>query len=600
MRRRLLLALGGVLLVKLGVLWQLGAHPLLQPGGGLDADAYVQFARRVMSGDLLLAPGLYVVSPLYVYALAALLAIGGGSLWFVRFFQILLGTLACGLVWFTAREWFSERAAWIALALAAFTGVFTFYEVLILQASIDPFLTALDLWLLTLALGRPERRWAVLAGAALALHALNRPNFGVVLAGLAVLLLVRPARRETGIAFIVGAMLALLPVSARNYAVAGTFVPTSSHGGLNFYIGNNPRADGTYRQVEGITPNIAGQAVDARRVAERAAGRGLTDTEVSAYFLNRALAWWRGDPARAARLFARKTVLTLNRAWLTLNYSYPFYEDESAALRVLAGGPLLLVPLGFIGLFAHRLAGIRAPEGFGTWAAFVPLTIVSIALFFVASRYRMPLLVPLCITAAGFLDAALSALRARRLAPLAIAAACAVPAIAVAGWNLHLDDGRGEEETRMAVWLAANGRSDEAEQHLARTSPGPLAGLAHFRVGQALERAGDLAGAVRHYTRSTEIDPHEPDPRRALARASGTLGIALAQRNQDAEALTLLEQAARLAPDNAPAQLNLAVQYARMGRYADARASAERALKVDPAYDRARQFLKALAERTQN
>ena len=43
-----------------------------------------------------------------------------------------------------AREWwaFGERAAWFAAALAGLTGLFTFYEILILQASIDAFLTS--------------------------------------------------------------------------------------------------------------------------------------------------------------------------------------------------------------------------------------------------------------------------------------------------------------------------------------------------------------------------------------------------------------------------------------------------------------------------
>ena len=84
--------------------------------------------------------------------------------------------------------------------------------------------------------------------------------------------------------FTAGVLLALVPVTARNVAVAGEWSPVSSHGGLNFYIGNNPQADGTYSGVPGITPNIAGQQEDARRVAEHAEGRPLSDGEVSAHF----------------------------------------------------------------------------------------------------------------------------------------------------------------------------------------------------------------------------------------------------------------------------------------------------------------------------
>ncbi len=602
-RRLLVLSLVVVFALKLAVLVQLGGHPLLQPSaaGGLDSQYYVRLAARVAGGDLLLAPGLYFVSPLYIYFLAAVLGaarvVGAVSLGVAQLLQIALGTAACAMVWLTAREWFSDRAAWIGLALAAFTGAFTFYEILILQAALDPFLTALDLYSLTLALRRSGVRWALGAGAVSAIHALNRPNVLIVAFCLGVLLLARVETRRRALAFAAGAAIAFAPVSIRNYVAAGTLMPTPSHGGLNFYIGNNPRADGTYRSVEGVTPNIAGQASDARRVAEQAEGRSLTDTQVSAHFTREALAWWRSDPLAASRLFARKLTLTLNRAWLTLNYSYSFYRGESPALRLLDVGPALLVPFGLVGLFAHRIAGKRPPKEFFTWAAFVPLTIVSIAVFFVASRYRMPLLLPLCITSGGLIDAALLAVGSRRVAALAVAAACAVPLSILETWNLHLDDGRAEEETRMAVWLASNGRTDEAERHVARASSGPLAGVAHLRVGQAFERAGDLHGAIRHYTRATEIDPREPAPRQALARASGELGVGLARQSRDSEALPLLEQAARLAPDSAPAQLNLAVEYARLERYADARASAERALKLDSGYARAREFLSALGRR---
>jgi 4-amino-4-deoxy-L-arabinose transferase-like glycosyltransferase len=598
--RRLAAALAAVFATKLAVLLQLGGHPLLQPSaaGGLDSQFYLQLAQRVTGGDLVLGPGLYFVSPLYIYFLAALTTFGGGSLFVVKVVQIALGTAGCGLLWITAREWFSERAAWMALGFAAFTGAFTFYEILVLQAALDPFLTAADLVLFTLALRRGGWRWPVLAGIAWGVHALNRPNTVVVSVGLCGLLLLSSRHRRPVPLLAAGLIIALLPVSLRNAIAAGTFSPVPSHGGLNLYIGNNPRADGTYHAVPGVTPNIAGQADDARRVAEQAEGHPLSDAEVSSYFTRRALAWWGEHPAPAAMLFLKKVGYTLNRAWLTLNYSYPFYRDQSSVLRVLTIGPWVLVPLGLLGLWAHRLGGRPVPPGFPLWSAFVPLTILSVATFFVASRYRVPLLIALCVTAGGALDALLNALRARRVVPLAAAIVFLVPMGLLAGWNFHLDDSRAEEETRMAVWLAANARSGEAGAHLARVEASPLAGVAHFRVGQALERAGDLAAAVRHYTRAAEIDPGEAAPREALARAAGQLGIALAQQGRDAEALPLLEQAARMAPGSAPAHLNLAVEYARLGRIDEARAAAERALRIDPGYGRAREFLKVLGARS--
>ena len=138
---RLPLFLAIVFAVKAIVLAQLQHHPLLEPAGGVDSAEYVALARRVLAGDLLLGPGLYYLSPLYVYFLASLLAVSD-SFTFVRVVQIALGTAAVWCVFVSARAWFGTRAAWLAAVLAALTGVFTFYEIVVFQSSIDVFLTS--------------------------------------------------------------------------------------------------------------------------------------------------------------------------------------------------------------------------------------------------------------------------------------------------------------------------------------------------------------------------------------------------------------------------------------------------------------------------
>ena len=215
-------------LLKLVVLLQLKGHPLVQPDAGLDTTAYAELARRVVNGDLGLGPGLYYVSPLYIYFLAAVVGLTD-SFTVVRFIQIVLGTASVGFIFFTARIWFGERAAWIAAILAALTGLFTFYEVLILQAGLDAFLTSAALYFLTRGLEgtagskdpastrkdsafknveprvfRPGERGTAFAltGVLLGLATLNRPNMGIAVVALAAALLVvrriRPAVARDG------------------------------------------------------------------------------------------------------------------------------------------------------------------------------------------------------------------------------------------------------------------------------------------------------------------------------------------------------------------------------------------------------------------
>src|SRR5205823_13656566 len=107
------LFLCAVFAIKLVVMAQLQDHPLIQPEGGVDAAAYVRLARQVLSGDVALGPGLYYMSPLYIYFLAAGLGVSD-SFTAVRVAQIALGTAAVWCIFIAARLWFGRRAAWIA------------------------------------------------------------------------------------------------------------------------------------------------------------------------------------------------------------------------------------------------------------------------------------------------------------------------------------------------------------------------------------------------------------------------------------------------------------------------------------------------------
>jgi Flp pilus assembly protein TadD len=78
------------------------------------------------------------------------------------------------------------------------------------------------------------------------------------------------------------------------------------------------------------------------------------------------------------------------------------------------------------------------------------------------------------------------------------------------------------------------------------------------------------------------------------AEAHEKLGLAIFLRGDPQAALPHLERARRLDPASASAHLNLAVLYAQLGRFPEARALASEALRLDPAEPRAADLLKAL------
>lgn len=498
-----------MIVLKLIVMLQLKDHVLAQTDAGLDTTAYVGLAERVLNGDIGLGPGLYFLSPFYTYFLAALLAVWH-SFTFVRVVQIVLGTTAVAFVFITADEWFGRRAAWIATALAALTGLFTFYESLLLQTAVDPFFTAAALACLTLALKRGDARWYALAGLAFGIHVSDRPQVGVP-AVLIALLLAATRRWRAAAVFSVALGLALVPVTLRNIVVSGYWSPvTASHGGINFFIGNNAEADGTFHAVPGVTPDIAGQAEEARHVAERATGHALDDAGVSWFFYERAWTWIRERPADAAALFARKLTLMFSAKYLWLNYSYRFFaDDERTMLRVLVVGPWLLIPLGLMGLVIAAPSTDRS--GYLIWGSFVPAYALAVAAFYVSDRYQVPMLIPFCAAAGAAVDVLIRSAYARHVRSLIVVSSALIALSAWVNRPLAYDEGVAEERTRMAERLVTLGRYDEAERWAERAAQAHLQpGVVHFRVGQQLVAHDRPASAIAHFEQALRLDPNQP------------------------------------------------------------------------------------------
>jgi len=707
--------LATALAVKAAVLLQLGDHPLLQPQGDLDTARYVELARQIAAGGPLAVREPFFLSPLYVYFLAVVFSFGG-SLFAARAVQIFLGSAAVGFVYLLGRDWFDVRVGRLAAVLALLAGFITFSEILVLQSALDPVLAAAALYFVSHTQTTGKRWPLVAAGVTLGLFALNRPNglaYGFAAAALIGLASTRrpredaPATRRTALvraALVLVPLLAVLGVNAlRNELASGEAVLISSHGGLNFYIGNNADAKGIYTRVPGVAASVAGQVRDATRIAEAAAGRTLSRGEVSSYFYTRAWQWIAANPADALTLFARKVATLLNRTDVPLNYSYAFYShDESTLLRLLAVGPMFLLPLGLVGLF---LGACRDPSpwtgrsmpadsrlSYWTWASFIPIYGLSVAAFFVSDRYRMPLLIPLALLAARALVWLADRIRQRQFAAMTLPLAGLALVATVVAWDLGLDNGLGGERARKAAWLIGQGSYEEARRYAAGAAEGlPYPGVFHFQVGEALTAAGRYEDAIGELRAALAIDrgqaaiqlalgqalllagrseeavgplraaldaafrPEVSGPwlvralaaagRRpeavatlatlsdAVVEASGAateieigslalelqapapaerwlraaavrepdsaeaqekLAVALVLQRRAGEALAPIERACRLAPSSASARLNLAIVYAQLGRFDDARAAARESARLDSSEPRAAALLQAL------
>jgi len=379
-------------------------------------------------------------------------------------------------------------------------------------------------------------------------------------------------------ALVAGIVLVLAPVALRNYAVAGQLAIVSSHGDLNFYIGNHAEANGTYKNIPGITPSVAGQITDMRRAAGQALGRDVTDVEASEWFYSRARSWIREQPGAAAALFAKKIAFVFNATDIPLNESYAYYAtDESRVLRLMFPGAWLLLPLGLAGIWLGRPREQGRPAAaWWSLALFVPVYGVSVAAFFVTGRYRLPLLVAACVFAPGAILAAWDRWRARAGRPLAAAAALVAVFAVLVHLDVGLDNGLGDWRAEMAVQHIEAGQDAEAAAALeGAVAVHRTPALVLFRTGQAYMRRGEAGKALPIFERALGIEPSRPEVRLAAGEALLALG-------RPGEAIPHLQAAAAAGVGEGSAGISLARALAESGRPGDAL----RMLSAAPAAER--------------
>jgi hypothetical protein len=214
----------------------------------------------------------------------------------------------------------------------------------------------------------------------------------IVATSLVVPLIAAVFSRRRALWVLLGTTLALVPVTAHNLIRGHEFVLVSSNGGINFWIGNNPK----YDQMVNIRPDIEWQ----RLTKEPARAGHHGQAAFSRYFVEKSLRWATAEPWAFLRLQAHKLRQLISGDEIFRNHAiYPARLDSPILGLLLWKVPGLafpfglLMPLASVGLWVGwRRARFQA-------AVVLGLSIMVLA-FFVAARYRMALVPFLLLFAA--------------------------------------------------------------------------------------------------------------------------------------------------------------------------------------------------------
>ena len=390
------------LVIRLIHVWQISRAPFFDMLMG-DARGYDVWARQLAGGDWI-GHDVFYQAPLYPYFLGVIYKLFGHSLLTVRIIQTMVGSASCALVGAATARLVSRRAGLLAGFALALYAPAIFFDGLIQKSVLDVFFVSLALWVMSRIISPAFNKEWLLLGLALGGLALTRENAMVFVAVLGIWALAGAtsadrtrspsfsARAGAAAALAVGLAIVLAPVALRNYMVGGGFYVTTSQFGSNFYIGNNPRSDGTYASLRYGRGSPEFERIDATELAEHALGRTLTPAEVSSYWTDQTMAFITSQPGAWLKLMARKFLLLWNADEMLDTESQETYEEWSAPLWLLSwvGHFGVLVPLAVIGMFATW------PERRRFWVFYLMIAAysASVIMFYVFARYRFPL-VPL-------------------------------------------------------------------------------------------------------------------------------------------------------------------------------------------------------------
>jgi tetratricopeptide (TPR) repeat protein len=478
-----------------------------------------------------------------------------------------------------------------------------------------------------------DRQWW-LPGIAFGLAAITRPNVLAFLAVLPVWLFLECGRtRPTGptrrtafasLALVWGAAaLVILPVTIRNYVVSRQFVPIAWQAGTNFVIGNNPESDGVTAIIPGTRGSFGGSYDDAKRLAEQAVGRPLKGAEIDRYWMSKGLEFWRKQPGKALGLLLRKTFLWF-AGYEVGNESNPYGVKRYSFINyLLFDSRFLKFPFGVLLPLALAGAWLCRKQ----WRRFLPLYLfvgaysLSFIVFFVCSRYRLPL-APLAAILAAIGPIGL-------IGPMAMRERLAALGVALAAFLLLNADlvraGRrvnpGQNHFDAAVGLHGQGRNAEALAEVRQvlrfdsstnvlsleatllTNLREFAGAesaaraavrlhpsdadAYGALGFVMTTAGRLDSGAHYYELALGRDPYS-------LHAWNNLGnIALNSKDFE-KARYYYEGALKVRPTFPDAMFYLGLCDYYEGKVAAAHARWQEVLKLDPSFAKAKQALEQL------
>jgi len=243
--------------------------------------------------------------PFYPLLLAIIYSISNSPFSFliIIFLQAIFSSITCIVIYLIALKLFNKRTAIIAGISSAIYPLFIFNTTRIIPETFFTFWLSLSVLYLLILRDAPSFRNQLISGILLGINLLNSNVLVPALPfiGLWLFWLFGSWKEKVQRIFLVmaTALLIVSPWIVRNYIVFGEFPLMKTTIGLNFWLGNNPSATGTFFLQSGEPmASILSKSFDE--------GFKLSETEQDKRLYDEAVAYVKENPLHFARLFLKK------------------------------------------------------------------------------------------------------------------------------------------------------------------------------------------------------------------------------------------------------------------------------------------------------
>jgi hypothetical protein len=569
-----------VLLVRLFVLGRLAGSAFLLPTRG-DMHFYDDWAQKVVGGQLTDHRAFYGL-PGYAYLLAGLYKLCGYGPYVPELLQALLDGGTALLLYKISLALAPQpdgRRGQIAGLMAAAAWAFCVpaqtYAAVLMPTAWFIFVFWFILWRIIKSQSAPDWWEALLLGLLVGLTATAIATILFLIPLLFCAIGLKPAIPARSHFRIVGCALVLLgiaigtsPCWLHNYFIARDRVFLSAHSGINFWIGNNPDANGYPRFPPGLRAGQAAMLQDSIDVAEAVAGHPLKRGEVSQYWSAKARDYIADHPLAWLRLLDLK----LRNFWSAFQY-----DDLSIITNMREQG------VTFPGIYFGLLAALALPAMILTWntarlgrwiTGAIFLQMLALLPVFTTERYRLPIVPGLAVFAAFGLVTLFSNLAAGNVRPVLSYAMLLMVSTLFVSWPQ-----RGLSlwalDAYNSGWQALeSGNLSLAERklELARAYV-PDNAETNFALGNLKLAQNDTSAASSLYLTTLHLDPRHRG-------AINNLGVLALENGKPEMAEQRFREALAIDGRNPTTHFLLAITWIAKGQTGNARAEIDRALAL--------------------